>query len=365
MNDGELTSGGAARKIVVRRRLRTAAATVTATAVLAAAVVVASGAGGDGDSPVAAADLPPRTEEVRRETLRETRTQTGTLGYGRARLLAPREDGTVTWLPEAGDVIRPGATLYGLGEEPVVLLRGAVPAYRRMARGMRGRDVAQLEKALAASGYRGFTVDRVFAEGTADAVRAWQRRVGLPVTGAVELGQVMFGPGDVRVSALSVSLGDPVRTGQAVLSLTGTEPLVTVPLDVADQRLAKKGAAVTVHLPDGTAIDGTIASVTTVVETDEEKKQVTVVEVQVRLKSRADGFDSAAVDVTFSAGERENVLTVPVVALLALAEGGYGVEVVDGTRHTVVAVETGLFAGGRVEVTGGGVAEGTRVGVPS
>jgi peptidoglycan hydrolase-like protein with peptidoglycan-binding domain len=353
------------RKTVVRRRLRTAAATVTATAALAAAAVVASGAGGGTGSEAAASDLPPKTEEVRRETLRETRTETGTLGYGRARLLAPREDGTVTWLPEVGDVIRPGSALYGLGEDPVVLLRGAVPAYRRMADGMRGRDVAQLEKALAASGYRGFTVDDVFTGGTAEAVRAWQRRIGLPVTGEVELGQVVFGPGDVRVSALSANLGDPVAAGQAVVSLTGTEPLVTVPLDVADQRLAKEGAAVTVQLPDGHSIDGTIASVTTVVQTDEEKKQVTVVEVQVKLASRADGFDSAAVDVTFAAGERENVLTVPVVALLALAEGGYGVEVVDGTRHTVVAVETGLFAAGRVEVTGGGVAEGTRVGVPS
>jgi hypothetical protein len=54
-----------------------------------------------------------------------------------------------------------------------------------------------------------------------------------------------------------------------------------------------------------------------------------------------------------------------VAALLALAEGGYGVEVVDGASTRIVAVETGLFAGGQVEVSGGGLAEGTVVGVPS
>jgi multidrug efflux system membrane fusion protein len=65
------------------------------------------------------------------------------------------------------------------------------------------------------------------------------------------------------------------------------------------------------------------------------------------------------------AGEREDVLTVPVAALLALREGGYGVEVVEGTSTRIVAVDTGLFAGGRVEVTGEGLTEGMTVGMPS
>ena len=59
------------------------------------------------------------------------------------------------------------------------------------------------------------------------------------------------------------------------------------------------------------------------------------------------------------------MLTVPVAALLALAEGGYGVEVVDGSTSHYVAVETGLFAGGRVEVSGDGLAEGMTVGMPA
>jgi HlyD family secretion protein len=49
-------------------------------------------------------------------------------------------------------------------------------------------------------------------------------------------------------------------------------------------------------------------------------------------------------------------------ALLALASGGYGVEVVDrsGTHH-LVGVSTGVFAGGEVQVSGAGIQAGTRI----
>ena len=50
---------------------------------------------------------------------------------------------------------------------------------------------------------------------------------------------------------------------------------------------------------------------------------------------------------------------MPVAALLALAEGGYGVQVVDGRHDPLRGGETGLFADGRVEITGDGLAEGT------
>jgi multidrug efflux pump subunit AcrA (membrane-fusion protein) len=63
-----------------------------------------------------------------------------------------------------------------------------------------------------------------------------------------------------------------------------------------------------------------------------------------------------------------NALVVPVNALLALAGGGYAVEVVgsDG-RHRLVPVSTGLFddADGLVQVTGSELAAGQRVVVPA
>ncbi len=62
---------------------------------------------------------------------------------------------------------------------------------------------------------------------------------------------------------------------------------------------------------------------------------------------------------------REDVLSVPLGALLALSPQQYGVEVVqdDGTTRKV-PVTTGLFAAGRVEVSGEGLTAGQSVVVP-
>jgi hypothetical protein len=59
---------------------------------------------------------------------------------------------------------------------------------------------------------------------------------------------------------------------------------------------------------------------------------------------------------------------VPINALLALAGGGYAVEVVGGDGlHQPVPVSPGLFddAAGLVQVTGTGLAAGQRVVVPA
>src|SRR5262249_7306976 len=75
-------------------------------------------------------------------------------------------------------------------------------------------------------------------------------------------------------------------------------------------------------------------------------------------------LEGGPVDVDFASQRREGVLTVPVAALLALPEGAYGVEIVKARPTRVVAVKTGLFAAGRVEVSGGGLDVGMKVGVP-
>jgi peptidoglycan hydrolase-like protein with peptidoglycan-binding domain len=348
-------------------------------ALLAAGVVVAA-AGGTaaavtldrGDSGTAAGStLPPATAQVQRSTLVDAETVDGMLGYGTETAATPRLRGTVTWLPAAGSTVKRGGRLYGVDDTPVVLLRGTLPLYRPLAPGVEGADVKQFERNLSALGYGGFTVDDEYTGSTADAVREWQEDLGLDETGTVEVGRVAYAAGDVRIYEVSGEVGDPAG-GQPVLSYTGTTRVVTVDLDVDQQRLAAKGVAVSVGLPDGRTAKGTVASVETVIDlggggNGQEQEPETKLEVTVALTDQKGlgTLDQAAVDVSFTAEKREGVLSVPVAALLALAEGGYGVQVVEGASTRTVPVEIGMFSGGRVEVTGDGLAEGMTVGVAS
>jgi peptidoglycan hydrolase-like protein with peptidoglycan-binding domain len=243
---------------------------------------------------------------------------------------------------------------------------GSMPAYRTLSSGDEGADVKQLEKNLWALGYRGFTVDGEYTGATADAVEQWQDDLGLDETGSVDLGRVVFKPGAVRIGSHTVEPGGAAQPGAELLQVTGTGRVATVELDVADQRLAKKGAKVDVTLPDGDVVPARISEVETTVEQAENpnEEDTTKINVTISFAKAPAGLNEAAVGVLFVASERKNVLTVPVTALLALAEGGYGLQVVEGATTRIVAVETGLFADGRVEVAGAGITEGLKVGVP-
>ncbi|PZG30548.1 peptidoglycan-binding protein [Spongiactinospora gelatinilytica] len=353
------------------RRVVIAAAVVVAAAggaTAAALTLEAPGAPGKGGTPP---PLPPATAEVTRQTLTDTTTADGELGYGPATTVSARTAGTLTRLPGTGDRIGRGKPLFRVDDAPVTLLYGSLPAYRRLEPGIEGRDVRQLEKNLDALGYDGFTVDDEFTYDTAEAVRDWQDDLGLPETGVVELGQVVFAPGAVRVEAVQAGEGEPARPGGKILSYTGTARAVTVRLDPADQRLAEKGGKVTITLPDERTVTGRITEVSTVITpgSGQDAEPATSVEVSVALPGKkaqraTEDYALAAVDVAFTAGRRKDVLTVPVAALVALAEGGFGLEVVTGGTSRHVPVRTGLFAAGRVEVSGEGVAEGTIVGMP-
>jgi peptidoglycan hydrolase-like protein with peptidoglycan-binding domain len=348
---------------------RVVVAVVAAAAVVGAASAAALGFGGSDEGTSNGGAKPPATATVTRTTLYDRKEVDGTLGHGSETAVAGRINGTVTWLPETGTLVQRGQTLYRVDNTPVVLMHGTMPAYRELRSGVEGADVKQFESELRALGYTGFTVDDEFTSSTAAAVREWQEDLGLEETGTVELGRVVFASGVVRVAGVEGTVGGSAQGN--LLNISGTTRVVTVTLEVADQRLAVKGAQVTVELPGGKTATGTISAVATVITPAQgETEASTDVEVTVTLaeadQKSIEGFDRATVDVTFTVSERKNVLAVPVAALLALAEGGYGVEVVeaDGTTR-IMRVETGLFSGGRVEITGEGLAEGMTVGVPS
>jgi len=348
------------------RRIAVAGAAVVG---LSAAAVAAVGFGGGSPGTAEAQDLPPATATVTRQTLIDAETMDGELGYDSPFTVSARLNGTVTWLPRTGATIKRGGTLYRVDNERVVLLYGSLPAYRELRSGVEGSDVRQFERNLKALGYDGFTVDSEYTSATADAVRDWQDDLNLPETGVVDPARIVYADTAVRVDALSGAVGDVVQPGAGVLTVTDTARVVTVSLDVDDQRLARKGAKVRLTTPDGEDIGGRITKVESVVEEgdgpDAEPETLIEVTISVDKPAAVAAYDQASVDVDFTASERKDVLTVPVAALLALAEGGYGVELVEGSSSRIIAVETGLFADGRVEVRGAGLTEGATVGMPS
>ncbi|MDX3005570.1 peptidoglycan-binding protein [Kribbella solani] len=343
---------------------------------MTAAVVVAVGAAGvaaagldfgaGGDEPKAAATVPPTTGKITRGTMVDTQTETGELGYGDATTLAGRLSGTLTALPSVGTTLSRGDVLGRVDNAPIILLYGTLPAYRALTTGLRGVDVEQFERNLYALGYRGFTVDNKYTASTAKVVKVWQRDLGLPRTGVVDLGRVVYVVSPIRVAEQKAQLGDAVQPGAALFTYTGTSRIALVTLEGADKRLARVGTAVRVTLPDGKQVDGKIVSVQAAAAEAEEKAAKTVVAISIgSQKTVAKVADDASVDVRFTVSERKNVLSVPVLALLAVSEGGYGVQVVADGTSKVVAVRTGMFADGRVEIAGAGLAAGMQVGMPS
>jgi peptidoglycan hydrolase-like protein with peptidoglycan-binding domain len=320
--------------------------------------------GGTSQHTPARSTLPPATAQIARQTLLDQQQEDGTLAYGRESSIANRLSGTITALADIGAVVHRGESLYRVDNGPVVLLYGTLPMYRALAPGDEGADVKQFEQELRKLGYKGFTVDTKYDSKTAAAVKKWQKKLGLTQTGTVELGRIVYTVNAVRIATQKVEPGVPAQPGEAVLSTTGTAHVVTVDLAVSDQRLAVKGATVDVALPDNSRVKGTIAKVATVIDTSDSKNPKTEIEVTITLAT-AGATDNATVKVNFTAAEHKDVLTVPVAALLALAEGGYGVQVVQNGTTRIVAVQTGLYSGGRVEITGSGLEPGMTVGMPT
>jgi hypothetical protein len=279
----------------------------------------------------------------------------------------------VTWLPDPGDTIKRGEPVYEVNAEPVTLMYGSLPFYRPLQAGDQGIDVTQLEENLAELGYDGFTADDEYTSATAEVVARWQEDVGLAETGTFDPARAVVASGAIRVAEQLAPQGG-AATGQ-VLSYTGTDQQISVEMEVADQRLVSEDLPVTVTLPDGSTVNGTVTEIGTVATSSgdgesggqPEGDTTTTIEVTVTLDDpeALGDWEAGPVDVSLEVDRREEVLAVPVGALVALAEGGYGVQLVDGDTTSYLPVDTGLFANGLVEITGDGITEGTIVGVPA
>lgn len=345
------------------RRVRVVAATLVG-ALAGCSACTAEGAD-PGDDPTTE---PPTTATVQRTDLTETLTEAGQLEYGAPRDLLAGLTGTVTWTPAVGAVVGEGEPLYKVDADPVLRLDGQVPAWRDLGPSVGdGQDVLQLERALRDLGYTddlGMGVDRDWTWVTTIAVERWQEDHGLTQDGELPLGRVVFTEGDARIASVDVEEGTPVQPGTAVLRLGATERAVTVSVDPSDQRLVPVRSAVDLEFPDGTTARGRITEVAHVEasETTEESLDVTIDVVGKDAEAVADQLDGTSVQVGFSHQVAEDVLAVPVTALVALVDGGYGVERVAADATTAyLPVTPGAFSDTLVAVEGDGLAEGDEV----
>ena len=356
-----------------RRRVRVGALVVVIGIVAAiVAVVVANPFARTSNGPSGFVDnaAPTSLATIEQNTIRSQDPVQGTLGYAGSYSILNETSGAYTRLPSAGAVIKPGQSLYWVDGKPVVLLSGRTPAYRALSEGLTGSDVQQLNVDLVALGYA--TTSEIdptsdyFSAETAYAVERLQAHFELTETGSLALGSVVFEPGAMRLTTVTPTLGSRATPGSPFAQSTSTRREVAVSLDAAQQSEVRAGDRAAITLPDNSVTPGVITSVGKVASGGSSP----TVTVDVRpLDPRVTGhLDQAPVTVSITTATARNALIVPVDSLLALASGGYAVEVVGGHGvHSLVGVSPGLFddADGLVQVTGAGLSIGERVVVPA
>ncbi|WP_405409061.1 peptidoglycan-binding protein [Streptomyces decoyicus] len=353
-----------------RRGLVALAAAVTATAVTAG-VMILTNPGQDASADSRKPKGPPTTTEITRADLVQSKTVDGHLDYAQRRAVKSPVEGTITKAAQPGKTVSLGQRLYERDARPVVFLYGPTPMFRAMKAGTRGPDVLQLERNLRDLGFgSGLYVDVRYDEATKAAVKAWQKSLGVTSNGEIGRGDVVFQRGPVRVVSADAALADTIGPDKAVLTVASTKPVVRVSLDEADGALAANGTKVEIAMPGGGNRSGKVSGVAAPEESESAEggsggSSDDAIQVEITLDDAAKIHEKdrqGTLPVKFVSESRKGVLTVPVEAVVALREGGYGLELVQGAKTRMVPVETGLTADGRIEVSGSGLAEGMKVG---
>jgi Putative peptidoglycan binding domain len=342
------------------------------------------------------------TAKVVKGNLSAMVSEDGTLTYsaqsdGSPYSVINQASGTYTKLPALGLVISQGQVLYRVNDSPVVFLYGSTPAYRTLSTGAAGADVAELNADLVALGYATSTqlspTSPSFGSATTAAVEKLQAAVGMTQNGRLTLGQAVFEPTAVRVTALLVQLGASTQTGQTVMQATSTTRQVQMALDASQQTDVAVGDKVMITLPNNETTPGVVSSVGSVATCPSSSESsgsssssaspgtdtcssggsgstapTITVDVAPSDPGATGTWDQAPVQVGITTASVASALIVPVTSLLAQSGGDYAVEIVGaaGINH-LTAVSLGLFddADGLVQVTGSGLAAGQDIVVPS
>ena len=307
-------------------------------------------------------DAAPNTVAIGRHDIVRNDEFDGTLGYGTAAPLVLAGSGTLTRLPHPGQLVEPGDAIVDVDGRPVLTALGDVPMWRDLGPGVDdGADVAEVERMLERLGYAtdyDVTVDEEWTSATTRAVKAFQADHGQDDDGTISLGELLVVPGTVRVETVGGVPG--MAVAEAAIEATGAEQLVQIDVAVDQVGRFTIGDALTIELPDDSTVTGTVAAIEPAATAGDGG---TTVPVDLTVDEMIDLPDGTPVTVLVGVVSAKGVLAVPVEAIVALAEGGFAVEVADGATTHYVRVTLGAFADGMVEIDGD-VAEGQNVVVP-
>lgn len=334
----------------------------------------------------AAADTAPPTPApilvpVKKQVLATKVVTRGTGHYGSPRKLSvtpsrlktgPR---VITSLPRAGSSIGEGGVLLTISGRPVFILRGTHPSYRDLGPGMRGPDVAQLEKALMRSGLDPGQVDDLYDAQTGAAVEALYRRHGHPPVVATEAhleaarpleaelvagtraesgvqlpaDEVIFVPTTpLRVSEVPAAVGAP--PSGALITVTNSLVVIDGLLPVEEAGLVREGAKVLIDEPAlGINATGEVSQVAERPGTNGADGFHVFFEVAVKDPTPALIGASVRLTVPIKSTNKAE-LTVPLNAVSLGPDGGPRVQRAAGEEFDFVRVRTGLSADGYVSV---------------
>jgi hypothetical protein len=327
------------------------------------------------------AAVPTSVATVVRTDVAQRQVVPGTLGYQDSfTVVNELPPGVLTWVPGTGQTIRRDHPLYKLANQTVTLWYGPVPAWRDIGPGMTpGPDVRELDTNLNVLGYDAGPPGDTFTWATEVAIERWQQARGQLVTGTIALGQVVFLPEAIRVTAVGAQQGATAGSGTQILSGSSTEPSVTLNLAPGGPAV-RPGDQVLVTLPNGTStVPGTVSTVGAVTTVpggggaqnggsqngggQNGGTPSAAIPVVIRLSGYPGSLDQAPVQVTLTEQKDDNVLAVPVTALLAQLGGGYAVRTPTAPVHRLIPVTTGLYDDetGLIEVSGPGLTPGMQV----
>ncbi|MGW7412026.1 peptidoglycan-binding protein [Streptomyces sp. NPDC054863] len=292
---------------------------------------------------------------------------------------------------KAGDTVPFGTVLVEVSGRPIFTLKGALPAYRDLQRGLRGDDVAQLQRALAALGHgRGGDRQGYFGTGTQAAVRAFYKSIGYePAPGAgqsppadspskpakgdaarrptqqhssgepgasVPAAEVVYLDA-AAAKAESVTAAVGAAPGDKLLTLSAGDTVVEGSLALHEKDLVRTGQKVQILSEvTGKTASGSVTAVSKTPAEQRKGEEQAAERYTVRItpdRSLPKEFVGQDVRLTITAASSKGkVLVVPSSAISTGADGRTTVSVQDAPgQQRRVEVRTGMSGDGYVEIT--------------